>query len=92
MTKDGEAKVGKQKVEAIDPVNNSITLKLIEGDVLKQYKSFVSKIQATPKGNGSVVHWTFEYEKLNQSVGHPETLLDLAVQMSKDIDSYLTQA
>ncbi|GLT99821.1 hypothetical protein SLE2022_172340 [Rubroshorea leprosula] len=89
---DGEAKVGKQKVEAIDQVNNSITLKLIEGDVLKQYKSFVSKIQATPKGNGSVVHWTFEYEKLNQSVAHPETLLDLAVQMSKDIDSYLTQA
>ncbi|EOY01017.1 MLP-like protein 28 [Theobroma cacao] len=90
---DGEAKKAKELVEAIDSENNSITFRVIEGDLMKEYKSFVIKIQATPKreGEGSIVHWTFEYEKLHEGIAHPETLLEFAVQVSKDMDTHLIQ-
>jgi hypothetical protein len=37
---DGQAKVAKEKIEAIDDTNKSITFKVIEGDLLQEYKSF----------------------------------------------------
>ena len=55
------------------------------------YKSFVSTIQVTPKhgGPGGIVHWDLEYEKVSEEVGHPESHLQLSVEVSKDIDEYL---
>jgi hypothetical protein len=87
---DGQAKVAKQKIEAIDETNKSITFKVIEGDLLKEYKSFKIFVQASPKGEGSLVHWSMEYEKLKEDVPEPKTLLQFAVDMSKDIDGHLT--
>ncbi|KAK9935298.1 hypothetical protein M0R45_022406 [Rubus argutus] len=57
---DGKPKVA--KFEAIDYENNSITLRVVKGDLLEHYKSFKITIQASPKGEGCSVHWTFEYE------------------------------
>ncbi|KAL4278339.1 hypothetical protein GQ457_03G010400 [Hibiscus cannabinus] len=52
--------------------------RVVEGDLMEEYKSFVITIQVSPKseGSGSVVHWTLEYEKLHEEIDHPETLLD----------------
>ncbi|KAK8587470.1 hypothetical protein V6N13_086455 [Hibiscus sabdariffa] len=88
---DGKAKTAKELVEAIDPEKKSITLRVLEGDVLEEYKSFVVKIQASPKsdGEGSVVHWTLEYERLHEVIGHPETLVPFFAQLTRDIDAHL---
>ncbi|OMO99731.1 hypothetical protein COLO4_13128 [Corchorus olitorius] len=90
-THDGERKVAKEVVEAVDEANNSITFRVLEGDLMKEYKTFVIHIQATPKsdGNGCIVHWIMEYERLHDDVDHPETLLEFAVDVSKDIDCHL---
>ncbi|OMO99720.1 hypothetical protein COLO4_13129 [Corchorus olitorius] len=74
-----------------DEAKNSITFRVIEGDLMKEYKNFVIHIQATPKshGSGCIVHWIMEYEKLHEGVAHPETLLQFAVDVSKDIDAHL---
>ncbi|KAK8716246.1 hypothetical protein V6N13_043562 [Hibiscus sabdariffa] len=90
----GKARVSKQVVEAIDPDKNSITFRVIEGDVMKEYKSFATRLQAAPKtggGGGTVVHWTLEYEKLHQEIDHPQALLQLLQDVSKDIDAHLTR-
>ncbi|XP_059445574.1 MLP-like protein 28 [Corylus avellana] len=87
---DGQAKVVKEKIEAIDDTNKLVTLKVIEGDLLQEYKSFKIIVQATPKGEGSLVHWSFEYEKLKEDVLEPKTLLQFAIDASKDIDAHLT--
>ncbi|GLT36903.1 hypothetical protein SLA2020_112500 [Shorea laevis] len=89
---DGKAKVLKEQVEKIDPVKNSVTYKVIEGDVLNEYKSFKITIQVTPKGTGSVSHWTYEYEKLHPGISHPEKFLQFATELSREIDSHLTGA
>jgi hypothetical protein len=89
-TVDGEAKVAKEKIVAIDDTKKSITFKVIEGDLLKEYKSFEIVVQATPKGEGSLVHWTMEYEKLKDDIPEPNSLLQFAIDLSKDIDAHLT--
>ncbi|OMO99724.1 hypothetical protein COLO4_13121 [Corchorus olitorius] len=84
-------KVAKEVVEAVDETKNAITYRVIEGDLMKEYKTFVVHIQATPKsnGNGCIIHWILEYEKLHEGVAHPETLLSFVADMSKDIDAHL---
>ncbi|XP_065864947.1 MLP-like protein 43 [Euphorbia lathyris] len=89
-THDGEKKIAKELVEEIDDVNNSTTFKVIEGDLLKDYKFFRFIVKATPKGEGgSVVNWTLEYEKMNPQTSPPHTLLDFLAQCTRDIDSHL---
>ncbi|KAF8046970.1 hypothetical protein N665_3289s0004 [Sinapis alba] len=88
---DGEAKVAKERIEAVEPEKNLITFRVIEGDLMKEYKSFLLTIQVTPKhgGAGSIVHWHLEYEKISEEVAHPETLLQFCVEVSKEIDEHL---
>ncbi|XP_065854937.1 MLP-like protein 43 [Euphorbia lathyris] len=91
-THDGEKKVAKELVEEIDDVNNSTTFKVIEGDLMKEYKLFRLTVKATAKGDGkegSVVNWTLEYERMNHQIAQPNTLLDFLVNCTKDIDAHL---
>lgn len=83
--------MSKERVEAVEPEKNLITFRVIEGDVMKDYKSFVSTIQVTPKhgGSGSVVNLHIEYEKVSEDVDPPETILQLSIEIIKDIDEYL---
>nr|VDD64099.1 unnamed protein product [Brassica oleracea] len=87
----GEAKVAKERIEEVDPETNLISFRVIEGDLMKEYKSFLATIQVAPKhgGTGSIVHWHFDYEKISEEVAHPQTLLQLWVEMSKEIDEHL---
>ncbi|OMO99733.1 hypothetical protein COLO4_13118 [Corchorus olitorius] len=90
-THDGVKKVAKDVIEAVDEAKNAITFRVIEGDLLKEYKTFLFHIQGTPKsdGNGCIVHWILEYEKLHDGVDHPETLLQFVADVSKDIDAHI---
>ncbi|XWS34486.1 hypothetical protein CRYUN_Cryun21dG0042300 [Craigia yunnanensis] len=90
---EGKAKIAKDLIESVDPKNKSITYRVLEGDLMEEYKSFVAKIQATPSANGEgcVGHWVIEYEKLNEDVAPPETMLELLVGICKDMGTHLTQ-
>ncbi|XP_050232663.1 MLP-like protein 28 [Mercurialis annua] len=91
-THDGVAKVAKQIIENMDDENFSITFKMIEGDLLDEYKEFRLISKATPKeGGGTLVRWTFIYEKLHEGIPDPHSLLDFLLHLSKDICSHLSQ-
>ncbi|KAB1205757.1 MLP-like protein 34 [Morella rubra] len=90
---DGKAKVAKNKIKALDKANKSITFKATKGDILKEYKNIKIILQVTLKGKGILVHWILEYEKLNEDVPDPNSLLKFVLEVSKDINSHLcTQA
>ncbi|KAJ4871469.1 MLP-like protein 28 [Raphanus sativus] len=88
---DGKPKVAKDRIEAVEPKKNIIKYRVIEGDLMKDFKSFLFTVQVTPKqgGHGSVVKWNMSYEKIDENVAHPESLLQLCVNMIKDIDKML---
>ncbi|OAY29253.1 MLP-like protein 43 [Manihot esculenta] len=88
---DGSPKIAKEIIEAIDDVNLSTTFKVVEGDLLNDYKNFKLIVQATPKENGSLVHWTLEYEKIHENTQDPHSLLEFVVHCSKDISAHLIQ-
>ena len=92
LTTDGRARVAKNIIEAIDDEKNLISFRATEGDAMDHFKSFLTTIQANPKpdgGEGCVVHLTMEYEKHHGEIIDPHTLLEFAVEVSKDIEVHL---
>ncbi|XP_022955482.1 MLP-like protein 43 isoform X3 [Cucurbita moschata] len=86
---DGKVSVAKDLIEAVDEENNSFTWKVLEGDLLEYYKSFRIRVQSIPKDEGSVIHFTLEYEKLHEGIPDSHSLLQLCADVSKDIEAYL---
>ena len=76
-------------IEAIDKENNKIIFKVLEGDLLQDYKSFKFILQVTPLQNGSVVDWIIEYEKLKDHIPDPHSLKQILIEMSNEIDAHL---
>jgi len=81
--------VAKEVVEGIDKANNKMKFRVIDGDLLKHYKSCKFIVEATPKEKGSVVNWVIEYEKQEAHIPDPYTLLELGIEMTKQIGAYL---
>ncbi|KAI9126298.1 hypothetical protein K1719_002719 [Acacia pycnantha] len=86
---EGKKCVSKDLVESIDKENNKITFKMLEGDLMEHYKSFRVTLQALPQEKAKVVHWTLEYEKLNDHSPDPHSFLQLAINVSKELDAHL---
>jgi hypothetical protein len=91
MTMTGNSE-GVKTAEAVDEENKSISYKTINGEIAKHYPVFQSILQVRPKGNGSLVKWTIEYEKANEEVPTPEKYFDFGVNLSKAVESYLLNA
>ena len=85
--------MAKEIVEAIDEEKNSITFKVIEGDLMEHYKSMKFTLQATPKseGQGSVIHWTIEYEKHHEEILDPHSMMEFITELSKDLETHLLE-
>ncbi|KAK7836097.1 MLP-like protein 28 [Quercus suber] len=90
-TAEGESGVFKEKVE-LDDANRSVTLVGIEGDVMKDYKTFKPIYQVVPKGTGSLAKLSIEYEKLREDVPAPNKYVTLMVNITKDLDAHIMKA
>ena len=82
--------MAKDLVESVDKENKKVTFKVLEEDMMEDYKSFKLIIQAFPQENGSVVHWTLEYEKLKDNTADPHAFLQLLTDVTKESDAYLS--
>ncbi|CAK9157592.1 unnamed protein product [Ilex paraguariensis] len=87
-THDGKEKVAKEIIEAIDEEKKSVTFKVIEGDLTKLYKTFIITVHVDTKGQNNLVTWTLEFEKLNEGVEDPNTLMDFCLAVTKDIEAH----
>ncbi|KAK8546834.1 hypothetical protein V6N13_093876 [Hibiscus sabdariffa] len=94
LVRDGKAEKTKAAYETIDYESKSVTFKVLEGDMKEEFKSFVKTMQASAKNDGSkgsIVHWTVEYEKRHDGVGEPYSLLQLFVEVARDMGAYLKE-
>ncbi|KAK2991230.1 hypothetical protein RJ640_018313 [Escallonia rubra] len=55
LGKHGKAKVAKEVIDGIDEKNKTMILRVIEGDLLELYKSFVVTLHVDPKGENTLV-------------------------------------
>lgn len=79
----------KEKVEVADDANKLVSYSVIDGEMVNLYKTFKPTLQVTPNGDGSLVNWSLEFEKVNAEVPEPDLILETAVETFKDLDEYL---
>ncbi|XP_021745404.1 MLP-like protein 43 [Chenopodium quinoa] len=88
-TLDGKVQKGKQVLDVVDEKNKIIKFRMLEGDLMEDYNTFVITYQVIPKGEElSLVTWTFEYEKKHPGVPEPSSLMDELLKLAKEIDDH----
>ncbi|CAL5430678.1 unnamed protein product [Camellia sinensis] len=88
----GGSESAKERIEAIDVDNKSVTFNLLDGDVLKVYKTFKSTLQVTNMDDGCLIKVTLAYEKQHEDTPPPTMYLEFVANISKDIEAYLFKA
>ncbi|KAF8390368.1 hypothetical protein HHK36_024893 [Tetracentron sinense] len=84
--------VSKEKIEVADAASKSTTYSVIDGDLANFYKNFKASLQIVPKGDGSLVKWSVEFEKASEEVPDPNLIQEFAVKTFNDLDAYLLKA
>lgn len=79
----------KEKIDAVDEEKKTESYSVIEGDLLKFYKSFKAALTVSPKGEGSLVKWGCEFEKASDDIPDPNIIRDFAVENFTKLDAYL---
>ncbi|KAE9454054.1 hypothetical protein C3L33_14027, partial [Rhododendron williamsianum] len=85
---DGKS-VGSEKIESVDEEKKILSYSVIEGDLLKFYKSFKATLTVSAKGGGSSVKWVSEFEKASDEIPDPNIIRDFAVDNFTKLDAYL---
>ncbi|KAK8567554.1 hypothetical protein V6N13_105514 [Hibiscus sabdariffa] len=85
----GKTEIVKELYESVDDKNKKMVFKMVEGEVLKYYKSWRTVFNITPMGEGSLVKWIMEFEKQNDDIPDPVEYADFLVTLAKNIDAYL---
>ncbi|KAL2344727.1 hypothetical protein Fmac_006012 [Flemingia macrophylla] len=81
----------KERVE-FDDENKKISFIILEGDMLKYYKSYKVILHVLPKGEHSLVNWTFLYEKMDDTAPETTKYKDLMVKVTKNLEAHLNEA
>ncbi|KAK1380782.1 MLP-like protein 34-like [Heracleum sosnowskyi] len=85
---DGKQMVEKHRVEAIDEEQKQVTYKVIEGELLKSFKIFLINVHVDTSGVDNLVTWSFDYEKVDESIKDPTEYLDFVLRINKDIETH----
>ncbi|XP_074307355.1 MLP-like protein 31 [Silene latifolia] len=87
-TLDGKKCVAKELIEEIDEEKQLVRFKIIDGDLLKEFKSFTLTVHVLPRGELTGVKWISEFEKIDESVPYPTKLIDFCIAVTKDIETH----
>uniref|UniRef100_A0A803KTF6 Bet v I/Major latex protein domain-containing protein n=1 Tax=Chenopodium quinoa TaxID=63459 RepID=A0A803KTF6_CHEQI len=90
--RDGKKCVAKELVEAIDKKNKLVRFKVIEGDLLNEFNSFIIIVQVIPKDQITAVMWTIEFEKKHDEGHYPTRVMDFCVEVTRDIEAHHLKA
>lgn len=85
-------KITKEKIDAVDDSEKTLTYSVIDGDLLNYFKRFKGHISVTPKSDGSLVKWSIEYEKNSEEVPEPEIIKEIALKTFLKVDDYIINA
>ncbi|PWA72105.1 hypothetical protein CTI12_AA273680 [Artemisia annua] len=85
---DGEPQHTKELIEFADENNKSITFRVLEGEIIQIYKRIAANVRADQNGENCLVTWTVEYEKINEDVPDPDSIIDFAYNLTKDIKTH----
>ncbi|KAK9671458.1 hypothetical protein RND81_12G031300 [Saponaria officinalis] len=92
-TLEGKKCVAKEVVEAVDVANKTVRFRIIEGDLLKDFKSMTITVHVIPnKGGVTGVKWIIEFEKIVDDGPYPTGLIDFCIAVTKNIENHHLKA
>nr|AAC14179.1 major latex protein homolog [Mesembryanthemum crystallinum] len=91
-TLDGKKCVAKEIIEELDEKKRYVKFKIIEGDLLNEFKSLTVTIHVISKGATTGVKWIAEFEKIADDGPYPTKLLDFCTAITKDIEAHHLKA
>ncbi|MBA0572501.1 hypothetical protein Golob_002838 [Gossypium lobatum] len=74
---------------SVNDKDRTLVYKLVEGEIMKAFKSWNSILNVMPMGEGSLVKWTMEFEKQNDDVPDPVKYGEFLTTWAKNVDTYL---
>ncbi|CAM8950123.1 unnamed protein product [Rhodiola kirilowii] len=83
----GAPMAAKIKINDLDKNQKMVTYEFIEGDVLKLYKSFTTKLQFAD----GYVTWEAGYEKVSESAQNPDLCASFAATLLTGMDKFLSK-
>lgn len=85
-----EEHVARARTLKQDDENMIIRILAEEGSkVHDHYKHFTAIVQITPKGEGSLVKWTVEFEKHDDEIPDPHVYLELFDTITQRVDAHV---
>ena len=76
-------------LEEIDEEKKFVKYRIVEGDLMNDYRNITGACHVTPKDNETcIAKLTFEYEKLHAGIPEPSALLDSWLEAFKHIDDH----
>uniref|UniRef100_A0A7N0SV90 Bet v I/Major latex protein domain-containing protein n=1 Tax=Kalanchoe fedtschenkoi TaxID=63787 RepID=A0A7N0SV90_KALFE len=92
-THEGVKKSTKQLIE-VDDGKFKVVYKVIGGYLSEEYIDLHIIYNAVPKPDdgGTIVHWTFEFEKPDEKTPDPTSELQYLCGLTKDIDAHIQEA
>ncbi|KAL7590501.1 hypothetical protein Lser_V15G37233 [Lactuca serriola] len=86
FTNDGKPQASKQIIEAVDEKNHKIVFKVIGGELVEIYKTFTIIFHVEEKGGKKFAIYTYEFEKPDEDVPYPTSLMDFMTTILKEMD------
>ncbi|XP_074311590.1 MLP-like protein 43 [Silene latifolia] len=87
-THDGKKYVAKNIVEELDEEKKLVKFKLIEGDLLKDFRSITYTLHVVPKGEIDAIKWEIDFEKNDDFGPYPTDVMDFIIAMTRDVEAH----
>lgn len=83
-------KESKERIEKVCPETKTFAYSVIEGDLLKYYKSFKAHVTVVEKDDGgSLLQWACEFEKASEEIPDPDAIQEFAIKNFNELDAYI---
>lgn len=91
MRADGKSQFLIERIEEIDEKNRKVNRKVIEGELMKHYKTLYNTIEIIETGDATCkVVFSLEYEKINEDAPEPHNVLQFSAGFFKEIACHFT--
>nr|GLL32913.1 kirola-like [Ipomoea trifida] len=87
-TQGGKTETVETVMDIIDNEKKIVKYRIVKGDVLKSYKSFIVTCEVETNGDDKFVTWTVVYEKLKEEIPEPLSYMEYFFTVTKELDDH----
>nr|GLL32914.1 UPF0503 protein At3g09070, chloroplastic-like [Ipomoea trifida] len=84
----GKTETAETFMDIIDNEKKIVKYRIVKGDILNSYKSFIVTCEVETNGDDKFVTWTVVYEKLKEEIPEPLSYMEYFFTVTKELDDH----